>query len=295
MVARADADHKLHEFLVNASPDRIYMLDENGRFMFLNNKLRDTFRPTSEDLFGQPWQDLLGPGLDQTIEHRSNERRTGERATSGFQFIYSTPIGEQRTFEFSSMGLYENRSADDVGRYTGTYGVLRDVNEARRTANELEQSQRKFYGLFMESPDAVFIARLADGRLLEGNDNFRRMKRMLGASEQTTDGFVYSNATSQSGTDFDVRADFVNRLRHSPNHLTTTVEHALGDGTRYFEINARILELDAEECVLATMRDRTQERRAEIDRMMLQDQAQQASKMEAIGQLAGGIAHDFNN
>ncbi|MFP6815642.1 MAG: response regulator, partial [Pseudomonadales bacterium] len=98
MVARADADHKLHQFLVNASPDLIYMLDENGRFMFLNNKLRDTFRPTSEDLFGQPWQDLLGPGLDQTLEHRFNERRTGERATSGFQLIYSTPIDEQRTF-----------------------------------------------------------------------------------------------------------------------------------------------------------------------------------------------------
>jgi PAS domain S-box-containing protein len=46
---------------------------------------------------------------------------------------------------------------------------------------------------------------------------------------------------------------------------------------------------------LSIVRDVTEPRRAEQEKKLLQQQIQQAQKMESLGVLAGGVAHDFNN
>ncbi len=283
--AERDATSRRHAFLINASPDLIFVLDRDGNFTFINNKLKDIFNYDADSLIGRHWSELLEPSLRAPLERHMTERRTGERATRHLEFDYRDPEGRMHVIELSAMGIYDSIGGEHV--FTGTYGVVRDMTAPRKTSRVLAQSQQKFYGLFMNSPDAVFISRLDDGTLIEGNDNFAGMMAEIDRDGAATDLALWGKSSARDA--------FIRDLKRSPSRHQATLERVLDHGSRFFEITARKLDLDGAECMMASLKDLTAQRQAELDRLNLETQLQQASKMEAIGQLAGGIAHDFNN
>ncbi len=286
LAAERRETNRLHEFMVQASPDVIYMLDPEGRFEFINQPLPDGLATTT-DPHGQPWQDVLNPELAERIAWRFNERRTGDRATRHYEMDIVGADGKPRVIDFSARGLYKAGDGQDERIYTGTYGVVRDVTHARLIDRQLSQSQEKFYSLFMDSPDAIFISELDTGTLLEGNDNFRLLSQQLGAEEAGFDAFVWASAVE--------RAHFIEGLRQSPTFFETHIERAISGQPALYNVTARVLQLDGVDCMLASLRDRTEEHRASTDRRAMESRLQEANKMEALGNLAGGIAHDFNN
>jgi hypothetical protein len=77
---------------------------------------------------------------------------------------------------------------------------------------------------------------------------------------------------------------------------TFETTHIRADGTEVpLELSACHLIFRGQPARLGIARDITERKRAEKERASLQEQLQQAQKLESIGRLAGGVAHDFNN
>lgn len=137
---------KLHRYLVNSSPDIVYMLDEKGRFTFVNDCIVKVLGYEKNDLIGMHHDEIVYMEDAEQASYVFNERRTGDRAPRNVELRLKCKDKDRSPKYFSTntipvelcaTGIYRNC---DTGksRYVGTYGVARDITErkeAERTIN----------------------------------------------------------------------------------------------------------------------------------------------------------------
>ena len=167
---------------------------------------------------------------------------------------------------------------------------------------------------------AVERAQRAEAALVASEERFKRLLQNSNDIIATLDeNFVYSSITGPVEKIFGYTPEDLIGRRCMDSIHPSDVELAR---TQFFEAlktplalrrleyrvrhpNGRWIDLEAvgtnrldDEVVhgiVLNIRDISERKSSEIERQQLQNQLQQAMKMEAVGRLAGGIAHDFNN
>lgn len=134
-------------YLVHNSPDIIYMLDNNGRFTFISEAAHRLLRLKNESLIGKHYSTIVHERDMGKARWHFNERRTGDRATSGVELrlkvgmngTNGNAISESLIYiELKSTGMYDKT----FNKHLGTHGVARDISERKILQDQFYQSQK---------------------------------------------------------------------------------------------------------------------------------------------------------
>jgi PAS domain S-box-containing protein len=167
---------------------------------------------------------------------------------------------------------------------------LSELREFRSTvkANKANlkrlEAESKFRIAFEANPESITITTFEDGTYLEANEVFL-----------STIGYEHSELVGKSAlelgvwTDSQSRALLTEKLQRGERVIDWEARFRTKSGEeRQMVLSAHPVQLEGQLCILSILRDVTEQR-------VLEQKAQQAQKMEAVGRLAGGVAHDFNN
>ncbi len=158
-----------------------------------------------------------------------------------------------------------------------------------KSSRERQDILVRFQYTIEQSPEAVFW--------LERNGRFSYVNL------QACRSLGYSREELLSMYLWDIDPDFPKRRwkKHweelrTLGRRTFETRHRRKDGYIFpIEVSACQVTLGDQEFHAAFVRDITESKKAREEQSRLQEQLQQAQKLEAIGTLAGGVAHDFNN
>ena len=147
ILKRLEESETLHKFIVNNSPDMIYLLDQEGRFAYINERVDSLLGYKQEDILGEHFSKLIYEDDIDQANFTFNERRSGDRATRSAELRLRCKDGEASRYfesrsvpiELSAIGIY-SVDEDNHKEFIGTYGVARDITE-RKQAEDLIKYQ----------------------------------------------------------------------------------------------------------------------------------------------------------
>jgi two-component system, cell cycle sensor histidine kinase and response regulator CckA len=294
--ARSVAETILSASILEAIPDAVAAVNQQGVIIQVNSQTEALFGYTRDELIGQRVE-MLVPDRQRPQHHQHREhfhqqpkiRRMGSgldlcgRRRDGSEFPVEISLSPIATGD-GTMVLSVIRDISDRKRIEEE---LRRANEEldRRRSRELRQSQDLLTLIVDSSQDAI-IGKTLDGIVTHWNKGAEHIygytaQEMIGrpitmlAPREREDEIPAILQKIRNGT----RVEYFESVRVTKDkrHLSVSISVS------------PIYDADGKVVGASTIaRDISAQKKVE-------DQLRQSQKMEAVGRLAGGIAHDFNN
>jgi two-component system, cell cycle sensor histidine kinase and response regulator CckA len=270
------------EAVLDSLPGTFYVFDEQSRLTRWNKNF--------EKVSGYSPDELPGKHLLEFIEEKERVLVTKKL---GETFVHGTGSVEATTLTKAGAGIPYLFTAvwRTLGERQYLLGTGVDISDRKKAEDLLRRSEELFRTVFETAPDAVSISKVANGIFVDANQSFSEIM-----------GYSRDELIGKSALDLNVWADVHVRNEVVRSLVTTGFARNLEstfvrkDGAvKQGLLSASTTMLDGEAHLLAVVKDITDLKKAQEERLRFERQVQHAQKLESLGILAGGIAHDFNN
>ena len=267
-----DATEERYRVLFESMPLPVWVFDvETHQVLAVNAAAVGHYGYSREEFLAMTIEDLRPP--EDTVlpqEHTHTPSRDGGGLSSG-RWRHRKKDGGLILVEVTWHSLtWNGRPAKIV--------AASDITERRRAEAALAESEALYRKVIEASFDAIDITE--EGIVREANHGFAKMF-----------GYTLNEVKGRPMLDFvaDESVDAVRQRKIDGVEGSYELVGKRKDGTKILlEATAKTHYIAGRPVRLTALRDVTEKRQ-------LEEQVQQAQKMEAVGRLAGGVAHDFNN
>ena len=192
---------------------------------------------------------------------------------------------------------------DEQMTCTNLIGTVYDISERQSAEKALKESEEKFRSITEQSADGIVVTD-EKGSIAEWNkaqEDITGLNRrdVIGLPAWEVEGMTMPMDVKTPQRIAQVQAKVQGLLRGERTSSTIErIEHPiiLPDGSSKL-ISERVFAIrkSVGNMLVSIINDITDLKRAESDKLAVEQYLQRAQRLESLGVLAGGIAHDFNN